>query len=141
MSQYKNLDWQNPGLSDVGSYQVSAIPYVTGGISVANTSVLTINFPSVTSWIYVAHDSNQDLRVGFSANGVNDGYFLMVHGDASKAFAPPIFPVKCSSIYLRGDSNTVAGVTVFAGLTNIPTTELKNSGPNGANWSGSAGIG
>ena len=135
------MNWPYPGLGNVASYQVAAIPYVTGGISVSNSSVTTINFPYVTSWVYVAHDSNQDLRVGFSSNGVNNGNYLMIHGDASKAFAPPIFPVKCSSIYLRGDSNTVAGVTVFAGLTSIPTGELAQSGPSGSNWSGSSGVG
>ena len=37
------------GLNNVGSYQVSGIPYATG--SVGTEEGATINFPYVTSWI------------------------------------------------------------------------------------------
>ena len=38
------------GLNNVGSYQVSGIPYLSGGID-ATGGVASLNFPNVTRWI------------------------------------------------------------------------------------------
>ena len=142
MSQYSNLNWQYPGLADVGSYQVSAIPFVTGGITVSSTPI-QITFPSVTSWIYVVHHDNDTLRVGFSANGVSGSNYFLVPGAGTNGLSQtPVLPVKCSSIFLmRDNAADVSDVSIFAGLTSILTNELANSGPKGTNWSGSSGIG
>ena len=50
MSQYSNLDWQTPGLGDVASYQVAAIPFASSSITVPINSAapLKIQFPYVT---------------------------------------------------------------------------------------------
>ena len=54
------------GLHNVGSYQVSGIPYVTGGLTAPTGSgtPIAVNFPSVTQrfWIHNGDTSN-DLRV------------------------------------------------------------------------------
>ena len=91
--------------------------------------------------------SGHDLRVGFSANGVNDSKYFLVPGTTTAGGQnnysnTPYFPVKCTSIFLRRDgSSDVAGVSIFAGLTSIPKSELDNAGISGSNWSGSSGVG
>ena len=61
------------GLNNVGSYQVSGIPYATG--SVGAEAGVTINFPYVTSWIVVSYSGSvatkPDLKIGFSELGVS----------------------------------------------------------------------
>ena len=63
---YQNI--YTAGLNNVGSYEVSGVPYATGSID-ASGGVM-INFPTVTRWIvvhYSASDSgNPDLKLGFS---------------------------------------------------------------------------
>ena len=51
------------GLGNVPSYQVSGIPFVTGGVSA--TTIKSVSFPYVTRWIYVVNNGNGDLRIGF----------------------------------------------------------------------------
>jgi hypothetical protein len=131
----------SPGLSSVGSYQVSGIPFVTGGLEATSTSAVTINFPYVTNWFSITFDDTHDLRVGFSANGVGGSNYLLLHGGNDKTVPSPVYHIKCSSLYLRGNTDTVSNISVIAGLTSIQTTELVNSGPSGNNWSGSVGVG
>ena len=53
------------GLGNVGSYQVSGIPFVTGAINA--TSATKVSFPYVTRWIEVVnYSATTDVRVGFS---------------------------------------------------------------------------
>ena len=73
------MQWPSPGLGHVPSYQVSGIPFVTGGMTISSTPV-QIQFPFVTSWIYIVHHDGHDLRVGFSANGVNNSKYFLVPG-------------------------------------------------------------
>lgn len=140
------MNWPSPGLGHAPSYQVSGIPFVTGGITVGSTA-LQISFPYVTSWFYITHHSANDLRVGFSANGVNGTNYFLVPGTTQTAgqnnySMTVVLPVKCSSIYLKRDnSSDVTTVSVIAGLTSIPTAELAGVGPSGSNWSGSSGVG
>ena len=51
------------GLSNVGSYQVSGKPYLSGGIAITKaTSPLTVEFPNVTRWLYIS--SSGPVKVG-----------------------------------------------------------------------------
>ena len=75
MSEYYKV-----GLNNVGSYQVSGLPYVTGSIEVTNSAV-EVDFPFVTSEVFVVNrDNNSSVRVGYSARGVNAA------GEASNYF-------------------------------------------------------
>ena len=139
MSQYKNLDWQLPGIGDVPSYQVSGVPYLTSSTAPSTQAIVTINFPYVTQWVHVRNlDNVAHLRLGFSNNGVSgSGTNYILLEDHNKANSDIYLNVKCTSIYLQ--SNTAANInfSVAAGLTFIPTNEL----PGGVNWSGSVGVG
>jgi hypothetical protein len=134
------------GLQNVGSYQVSGIPYVTSSITApSNAGTPTeVPFPDITQRIVVSNvNTASALRVGFSSNGVKDtNYFIIPAASSSVVHPTQEFRVKVSSIFLLSHTTTPTSASVLAELTNISTSHLQNSGPTGLpNWSGSVGVG
>ena len=128
------------GLNNVGSYQVSGIPYATGSLDA--TSGMEIIFPYVTQWItFINHDSgaNNHLYVGFSNNGLGDtsNYFRVGPQGSNEGSQNLTINVKVSRIYLSGSGDC----DIVAGLTNLPVQRVDNIAPSGSSWSGSAGVG
>lgn len=139
------MQWPYPGLGHAPSYQVSGIPFVTGGLTVpvGSGTPLQITFPYVTKNVTIhLLTKNKALRAGFSAIGVSGSatnYFVI---DSNSPSDPVVtFDTKCSSIFLISNSEDQLSASIFASLTSIPISELANSGPKGANWSGSSGVG
>lgn len=135
------------GLQNVGSYQVSGVPFVTSSITapvVGNTPV-RIDFPEVTQRIIVENIGTEHLRVGFSANGVKGTNYFLIHEHHTGTptqFNSVELRVKVSSIYLlSNDASNTTTVSIAAELTNIDKDLLASSGPSGPNWSGSVGVG
>ena len=132
MSIYNHVQ---AGLSNVGSYQASGIPWASSSliVPVSSSAPLEISFPQVTKNIIVKNVSavSGTLRVGFSANGVASGsnFFLLDRGESFAA------DIRVSRLYLLSNNGTVVNASVIAGLTNITAADLPN------NWSGSAGVG
>ena len=139
------------GLRNVGSYQVSGAPFVSGGISSAVSNGVRVAFPYVTRWVkLINEDANGGVNVGFSqrsVEGTGEREFFVVGGDRDT----PMMELKLSEIWFSGSSTSV---TILAGLTNIPTRQIDNIGvsPSGSvasqaplnshrNWSGSIGVG
>ena len=152
------------GVNNVGSYQVSGIPWVSASVTVpahsdaeggskgtVSTGATTkIEFPYVTKFVTVRHDptgstyvigNNNGIRVGFSAAGAvggpNRNYFVLSGSESIT------LEIKTKEIYLVSCNDLVKEATVIAGLTNI-TSKLTLSGvENGVrfNYSGSDGIG
>lgn len=122
-----------PGLNYVGSYQVSGIPYVSGGINCKpGNSQVKLTFPSITRSITIlnADSADDEVIVSFSPNGVaNNAYFSVFGG------SPATLDVKVTEVYLTGSDN----VAVVAALTGIEARNINNPtvSPSGANWSGS----
>jgi hypothetical protein len=135
------------GLSNVGSYQSSGVPYATSSIAApSNAGTPTeVSFPDVTQRVFVSNiNSASALRVGFSSNGVKGtNYFIIPAASSSVVYPTQEFRVKVSAIYLLSNTTTPTSASVFAELTNIGISHLQNSGPNGVgnNWSGSVGVG
>ena len=134
------------GLQNVGSYQVSGIPYVTSSIAAPASSGTPseVSFPDVTQRIVVSNvDTASALRVGFSSNGVkNTNYFIIPAASSSVVHPTQEFRVKVSSIFLLSHTSTPTSASVLAELSNIDTDLLLRSGPTGLpNWSGSVGVG
>ena len=131
------------GLNNVGSYQVSGIPFATGSLTApANTgTALKIEFPYVTRWISIANSSSHHIRFGFSAAGLAGSNHFIVPEDSHPTQNGP-YELKCTELYIMSnDSSDRSGVYVMAGLTNIPVERVNNIGPSGNNWSGSVGVG
>ena len=135
------------GISNVGSYQVSGIPYATSSLAVPSSAgtPTEVTFPDVTQRIFVSNvNTASPLRVGFSSNGVKGtNYFIIPAATTTTVFPTQEFRVKVSSIFILSNTTTPTSASVFAELSNIGTSHLQNSGPNGVgvNWSGSVGVG
>lgn len=141
------MSFSNPyyvGISNVGSYQVSGMPYATSSIAAPASSgtPAVVTFPWVTQRIVIRNTSSGDLRVGFSSNGVKGtNYFIIPAGTTTSTFPQSDFKVKVNAVYLLANAATPTSASVFAELTNIDSNLLVNSGPSGSNWSGSNGVG
>jgi hypothetical protein len=120
-----------PGLGNAASYQVSGIPYVTGGLDLSAGDV-SLDFPSVTSWIVVSVGDSNTCNVGFSLLGVQNENYLKITGTT----VSPKMEIKATQLHLSGTS---ADVSVMAGLTYISKEDINNIAvsPSGSNWSGS----
>jgi len=120
-----------PGLCNAASFQVSGIPSVTGGIDLSAGDV-SLDFPSVTSWIVVSVGDSSTCNVGFSLLGVQNENYLKITGTT----VSPRFEIKATQLHLSGTS---ADVSVMAGLTYITPDSINNVNisPSGSNWSGS----
>jgi hypothetical protein len=128
------------GVSHVGSYQVSGTPYATGSIDCLTGGPKEIKFPFVTRWVVITNnDASNNLRVGFSANGVvGDNYFELGKADAAdKTKVSPRLELKVTELHMSGATD----VSIVAGLTNLPVQRVDNLSSDGTNWSGSAGVG
>ena len=122
------------GLNNVGSYQVSGIPWVTASLAApaSSSAPLEVAFPSVTKSILVknVNGSTNKVRIGFSANGVQgSNYFLLDKDESFEA------DVKITKLYLLSNTASTASISIVASLTGIESALLPSS------WSGSAGVG
>ena len=128
------------GLGNVGSYQVSGKPFLSGGIAITKAnSPISVAFPTVTRWVYVS--SSGPVKVGMSEEGVdaaNDGknYFTVDTGNGQQL---PLLEMKCTAIFFSSSANQT--IDIAAGLTGIPVERIDYISPSGSNWSGSSGIG
>jgi|DEB0MinimDraft_6_1074348.scaffolds.fasta_scaffold03208_8 hypothetical protein len=136
---YPNYSY-GTGLRNVGSYQVSARPYLTSSLNVpaSGNTPKEVSFDSVTRFVIITNTlagsaPNVPLRFGFSANGVqgieDSNYAILNNGESFEA------EFKVTSVYLMSDSPNECSASVIAGLTGIDQSHLAN------NWSGSVGVG
>ncbi len=122
-----------PGLGLAAAYQVSAKPWVKGGLDASSN--VTLTFPNVTSWVVISNThANLTCRVGFSAAGAAGNNYITIPANSMS----PRLELKLTELYLDGDSTTV---DVLAGLTYIQPEEINNPSvsPDGNNWAGSPG--
>lgn len=131
----------NPGLGNVGSFQVSSRPYLTSSLTIpiSSETPYEVHFESVSRFVIITNtlpgaSTNVPLRFGFSANGVkgteNNNYGVLNNGESFEA------EFKVTGIYLLSDSAvSETSASVIAGLTGIGKSHLSG------NWTGSAGVG
>ena len=127
----------NVGLHNVGSYQVSGIPWITGSVLVTGEEH-KISFPKVTKNITVMASgaySNGEVRIAFDSNsnpnveGSHRYLTLDTHEDSWS------LPVKCKEVYIycKFASTTDVGYELVAELTNIPTGSMYVHSGSGIN--------
>ena len=133
------------GLGNASSYQVAAVPFISGAIDIdtessSGTVPYKISFPFVTQWFTVNnHDTTNlnEIYVAFAENGLpsqgGTNYMRLIEaGLPGPPNSPPPLYWKVTEIWIEGTSTDV---DIVAGLTGISTTQINN------NWSGSAGVG
>jgi hypothetical protein len=115
------MPFQPPGGSqnNAAEYMASALPFVTSStISAAQTYM--IGFPNDTKFISVKNNStgSEQLRVGFTANGVaGSNYLPLLAGESFSA------DYRLTAVFLYGGAGTVS-FTVAAGLTGIDASRV-----------------
>jgi len=128
----------NVGLRNVGSYQVSGRPYLTGSylegaagtipnsIPVGGNSEILVSFPKVTKSLTVWNYSNNNsaaLRVTFHPTGsmtnypANGCYYELLQNESVT------LNIKCSEVYLSAVGAEVQW-KLYASLTNIPVGSM-----------------
>ena len=136
----ETMQWPNPGLGSVGSYQMSGIPYVTASLTVPanNTSALKVQFPYVTKFVTIVNTGSAttpNLKVGFSQNGIAASNFLsLAYGESYTG------EWRLEDVFLISSTAVQTSASIIAGLTPIPRG-VPSFVATGNNWSGSAGVG
>jgi len=133
------------GLGNAASYQVSALPFISGAIDVnaestAGTVPFRVSFPYVTQWITIHnHDNTLGHNVfmafvsgGLPSQGGTNFIKVIDAGNPGPPNSPPPLYWKVTEIWLEG---TADEVDIVAGLTGISPTQIFE------NWSGSSGVG
>ena len=122
--------WASSNHNNADEYVGSSLPFVTGSL-VLSTTPFQIKFPYVTRWIVVSNThATVEMRFGFTENGVNanpvanSNYFLLNAKDTTNGSqTTQRLELKCTSIWLRGDTGTAA-CSIIAGYTNIPKDQF-----------------
>ena len=119
------------GLQNVGSYQVSGVPFITGSDDLDTGTEHAITFPTVTKSITVRNPGTVDIRVHFAAaipatpgdaNVYTQNHFLTVSGSAANLATTNELKLdcKCTELYIsNATSENNAVYRVYAELTGI----------------------
>jgi len=125
------------GLNNVGSYQVSGQPYLSGSVTsaVLGSAVEGVyNFPYVTQRVVITNnDANNNAIVSFapflSAEAAAYGFTNSASGSGNWLYLPAAtsmeLDVKCKQIFVSpAAAVAVNSITVYAELTNIPVQRM-----------------
>ena len=130
------------GLHNVGSYQSSGKPFITGSTFADDETCHMVEFPSVSKSFTVINSGTGALRVHFQsgsgttaitfpgisgAQGISSTCDVIagLHFITVDAASSLTMDVKCKKFYLSGDRGTdTPSYEVFAELTNIPTSRM-----------------
>ena len=124
------------GLNHVGAYQVSGVPFASGSIVCDGAAPVKITFPYVTRWIKVINNDTNDVKVGFSENGLAGTNYFTVNGTSgNEQNQTETLELKVTELYLTGSGD----VDIVAGLTSI--NGRMTTTDTGTSWSGSSGVG
>jgi hypothetical protein len=109
------------GLSNVGSYQVSGLPWITGSSTLGVGQEVSYSFPMVTKSITVINGSGEDIRVHFNSTGSGDvvsGLHYVLFDSKEDSYT---FNVKAKEVYVSapGTNGGNASFTIIAELTQI----------------------
>ena len=156
------------GPNVVGAYQMSGIPFVTSSVASevpgpddnSQSLPVKVEFPYVTKFITVRNTGINELRVGFSADGVvapgeqlatedtekgpdrRRHYFLIPTGSNNSGLAASshTFDIRCKEIHFLSNADKqnspgaeqATSFTLLAGLTPILASEFPTlTGSNG----------
>ena len=116
------------GLRNVGSYQISGHPFLTGTTDMGSAGTEhKVEFPYVTKSITVVNSGSADdkeIKIHFNSDSdpgdVLDAFHYISLSSDEDTFT---FDVKCKEIFITNtDAN--AGFMLYASLTNIPTGSM-----------------
>ena len=118
-----------PGLFNVGSYQVSGMPWISGSIDHAVNTEVKYEFPMVTKSVTVMNHTDDAIRVHFNSTShdiagssiMTKQHYIELDSDEDSF----TFNVKCKEIYISAQNNGSAReYKVYAELTHIRTDRM-----------------
>ena len=113
------------GIRNVGSYQVSGHPYITGSVDMGSAGTEhVVSFPFVSKNVTVIASGSSIIKVHFnsdSADGdvLDAAHFITLDSDEDSI----TFDVKCKEVYLT-NVNANAAFQLYASLTNIDASSM-----------------
>ena len=111
---------RRPGIGNVGSYQVSGTPHLTGAL-MENNHQLKVTFPAVTKNIQIFVTGANPIRMAFDAHGteVNAHHnFFTLDPLGSAASGSISLDVKCKEIHFLATQGQT-GFQMVSSLTGI----------------------
>ena len=118
------------GLRNVGSYQISGHPYITGAVVAAGTET-KVSFPYITKkFTFILSgstadlDDNESLRLHFVSTGSGTDVIAGKHYIPFDTHEDTLdFDVKCKEVWVSAPGDASA-FFIYASLTNIPTGSM-----------------
>lgn len=122
-----SLNYPKPGANHVPSFEISGLPYITRSAGAeVSTTVIKHSFPYVTRFFQIGNPTGNDLRVGFTENGVSSAEtsnYFVVGANTSASLAPRI-EIRCKDLFFLRDGGQDAGFEIIAGLTPIKADQF-----------------
>ena len=111
------------GMSQVGSYQVSGRPWITGSADIDNNVQHRHQFPAVAKSVTVINRADVVLRVHFN-DKADPGVFAGLHYVTLPTTKDKhTFDVRCKEIYVTSQGDNGA-YEIVAELTSIPHSQM-----------------
>jgi len=124
-SKFISYPGHGVGLRNVGSYQASGHPYLTGASDMYDGEEKQVVFPFVTKSVTVtASGSNSIIGITFNSTGSDGGVITGKHVAYVQGLGGTFtFDVKCKEIWCHA-LNATSGFVVYGSLTNIATERM-----------------
>jgi|7_EtaG_2_1085326.scaffolds.fasta_scaffold44705_2 hypothetical protein len=118
------------GLRNVGSYQISGHPYITGSVMAAGEE-MRVSFPFVARDVTIINSGSATglgpkLRVHFNSSSAGNVIGGKHYFDLSKDDASYTFETKCTEVYISciAIDGAEDGFVLVANLTGIPAAHM-----------------
>mgnify|MGYP003628989991 CR=1 FL=1 len=113
------------GLHNVGSYQVSGIPFITGSSVLGSGEEHKITFPMVARNVTVVNHSTGSVRVHFNSKNVDNVYGGKHYVELDSDEDSISMSVKCKELFVSAQGGGAnREYRVIAELTQIPTNRM-----------------
>ena len=118
-----SLNWPKAHFGSSAEFQVSSWPFVTASNIATSNDIVNVKFPGVTRWICVHNNesagASKTLKVGFTENGLNDGFHYLVHaGEQTQRWE-----LNCTELFVGAEHADIT-FSVIAGYTNVPVSQF-----------------
>jgi hypothetical protein len=114
--------YNRPGIGNVGSYQASGYPYMTGS-AVPGGGEVRVQFPTVAKSVKVASRSAAVIRVHFASGSAGNVVAGRHYWELDADNAEVEFSVKCKEVYVSAPAGA-GDFDLYAELTGINPGEM-----------------
>lgn len=117
--------YNKAGIGNVGSYQVSGHPWVTGS-QIANGAEEAHQFPYVAKHLLVKVSGSGEVRVHFNSTSSAGNVISGKHFVTVTSAQPLDIDVRCKEVYISNAFGSNVNYEIFAEMTGIASREMFN---------------